>query len=196
MDIDGILKAIEGWSIATAIRNGLYSFPMLESIHVVGLAVVFGTILIIDLRLLGAASVGRPFQKMASDILKWTWMGFAVTLITGALMFTTNASVYYHNNYFRIKMLLLLLAGMNMGIFELTTGKKVQSWGQELSTPRAAKTAAKISLLIWICVIVCGRLVGFTTSRAAAPPPPSDVNFDDLFQAAPANNETPANSPK
>lgn len=183
MDIDGILKAIEGWSVASAIRNGLYSFPMLESIHVVGLAVVFGTILIIDLRLLGAASANRPFQKMAPEILKWTWVGFAVTLVTGALMFTTNAGVYYHNTYFRIKMLLLLLAGVNMGIFELTTGRRVQLWGQELSTPRAAKTAAKVSLLIWISVIVCGRLIGFTTSRAAAvEAPPADINFEDFLK--------------
>lgn len=187
MDIDGILKAIEAWSFAAAIRNGLYWFPMLESIHVVGLAVVFGTILIIDLRLLGAASVNRPFQKMAQDILKWTWAGFVVALVTGALMFTTNATVYYHNTYFRIKMLLLLLAGVNMGIFEFTTGRQVQAWGQELSTPRAARTAAKLSLLIWVSVIVCGRLIGFTTSRAAVETPTDDINFEDLFEAAPSD---------
>ncbi|MEI9814256.1 MAG: DUF6644 family protein [Acidobacteriota bacterium] len=182
MDIDGILKSIEGWSLATAIRNGLYSFPMLESIHVIGLAVVFGTILIVDLRLMGVASISRPFQRMAPEILKWTWVGFAITLITGALMFTTNATVYFHNTYFRIKMLLLLLAGVNMGIFELTTGKRAQQWGQEASTPPAARTAARLSLLIWVGVIITGRLIGFTTSRAAAPPPPSDINFDDFLK--------------
>src|SRR5262245_3861431 len=125
MDIDALLKSIEGWSLAAAIRNGLYSFPALESIHVIGLAIVFGMILIIDLRLLGLASTRRPFQRMAPEILKWTWVGFAIVVITGALMFTTNATVYFHNTYFRVKMALLLLAGINMGIFELTTGRQV-----------------------------------------------------------------------
>lgn len=183
MDIDGILKSIEGWSVATAIRNGLYLFPVLESIHVVGLAVVFGTILIIDLRLLGAASLGRPFQRMMPEIVKWTWAGFAVALITGALMFTTNASVYYYNTWFRAKMLLLLLAGVNMGIFEATLGRQVQQWGSERSTPAAARRAAVLSLLIWVSIIVAGRLIGFTTSRATATTAPAEeINFDDIFQ--------------
>jgi hypothetical protein len=183
MDIDALLKSVEGWGIASAIRNGLYSFPMLESIHVIGLAIVFGTILIIDLRLLGAASANRPFQRMAPEILKWTWVGFAITLITGALMFTTNATVYYHNTYFRIKMLLLLLAGVNMGIFELTTGKQVEKWGEQQATPFAARTAAKFSLVLWVSIIVFGRLIGFTTSHAtAAPPAPETQQLDDLFK--------------
>jgi uncharacterized membrane protein len=181
VDIAALLKTIEAWSLATAIREGLYSFPMLESIHVVGLAVVFGTILIIDLRLLGKASMARPFSRMAGDILKWTWVGFAITVITGALMFTTNATVYYNNTYFRIKMLLLVLAGVNMGIFELTTGRRAQQWGQESTTPRAARTAAKFSLLIWISVIVFGRLIGFTTSRVATTEPAPDINFEELL---------------
>lgn len=183
MDLDALLKSIEGWSVAAAIRNGLYSFPMLESIHVIGLAIVFGTILIIDLRLLGVASAGRPFQRMAPEILKCTWAGFAIVVITGVLMFTTNATVYYHNTYFRVKMLLLLLAGINMGIFELTTGRRVAKWGELQATPAAARTAAKLSLLLWVSIIVTGRLIGFTTSHAAAAPPaPETQQLDDLFK--------------
>ncbi len=184
MDVDALLKSIEGWSLATAIREGLYLFPMLESIHVIGLALVFGTILIIDLRLMGVASMGRPFQRMAPEIVKWTWFGFAVALITGALMFTTNATVYYHNTYFRIKMLLLLLAGVNMGIFESTTGRQVAKWGDQRSTPSSARIAARFSLVLWVSIIVFGRLIGFTTSNAKTkvePPPPSE-QLDDLFK--------------
>ena len=70
---------------------------------------VFGTIAIIDLRLLGIASTQRSFQRMASEILKWTWAAFALTALTGALMFITNARVYYHNFFFRTKMVLLAL---------------------------------------------------------------------------------------
>src|SRR6185369_12790555 len=107
IDVDPLLKSLEATALATKIRDSVFLFPMLESTHVIGLALVFGTISIIDLRLLGLASTQRSFQRMASDILKWTWAAFVLTALTGLLMFTTNASLYYHNLYFRIKMLLL-----------------------------------------------------------------------------------------
>jgi len=183
MDIAAVLQWIEGSSLAGRIRDSLLLFPLLESMHVIGLALVFGTIAIIDLRLLGAASTERPFKRMASDIMKWTWGAFALTALTGALMFTTNASVYYHNFYFRTKMLLLLLAGINMLVFELTLGRAVHRWDSAPSAPRAGKAAAVLSLAIWISVIFAGRLIGFTTSRAkpVAPAPP-DSTLEELFQ--------------
>src|SRR5215469_2945630 len=105
MSVAGILSAIESSSIPEAIRNSLYWFPLIESFHVFGLTMVFGTIAIIDLRLLGIASVHRPFTRIASDVLKWTWAAFGLTLSTGLLIFNTNAAVYYHNAFFRTKML-------------------------------------------------------------------------------------------
>src|SRR5262249_44887702 len=109
MDIPTFLASLESSGIAARIRDSLYIFPLIESTHVFGLAMVFGTIAIIDLRLLGVASTHRPFRRMASDILKWTWLAFIVTAITGALMFITNAGVYYHNFFFRTKMVMLAL---------------------------------------------------------------------------------------
>ena len=141
MIISEVLKSIENTSIASSIRDSLYLFPMLESIHVVGLAIVFGTIATIDLRLLGLASTNRPFRRMASDILKWTWVAFTITFLTGGLMFTTNATVYFHNSVFQAKMAVLLLAGINMGVFELTTGRTAQKWDTSSSPPAAAKSA-------------------------------------------------------
>ena len=94
-------------------------------------AVVFGTATIMDFRLLGIASRNRPFTVIKSDILKWVWGAFVLTAITGSLMFTTNASVYYDNFFFRTKVLLLALAGINMLVFELTTGG-----GPEIGGPR------------------------------------------------------------
>src|SRR5881275_27737 len=104
MDISALLASLESSGLATGIRQSLFVFPLIESTHVFGLAMVFGTIAIIDLRLLGIASARRSFRRMAADILKWTWAAFAVTAVTGALMFITNAAVYYHNFFFRTKM--------------------------------------------------------------------------------------------
>lgn len=189
IDINALLKWLEASGLATRIRDSVFLFPMIESTHVIGLALVFGTIAIIDLRLLGMASTSRSFQRMASDILKWTWGAFALTALTGSLMFTTNASVYYHNFYFRTKMVLLALTGINMLFFELTAARTIHSWDTAPSAPRAGKAVAVLSLTMWIAIVCVGRLIGFTTTRAAAaPPPPAGVSFDDFLQGAPPDS--------
>jgi hypothetical protein len=186
MDIVAFLKSLEASGLATRIRDSLWLFPLIESTHVIGLALVFGTIVIIDLRLLGIASTQRSFTRMASDILKWTWAAFALTALTGTLMFTTKAVVYYHNFFFRTKMVLLVLSGINMLIFELTAGRTIHNWDKAPSAPSAGKAVAAVSLVMWISIIIMGRLIGFTTSRAAVlAPPPAGVNFDDFLQGTP-----------
>lgn len=185
MDISGFLKALEISGLATRIRGSLWLFPLIESTHVIALTLVFGTIAVIDLRLLGVASTERSFKRMASDILKWTWAAFALAALTGSLMFITNARVYYHNFFFRIKMLLLVLTGLNMLVFELTAGRAIHRWDGARSAPPAGKVAAALSLAIWISIIFMGRMIGFTTTRAAVVAPPPNVNFDDFLQGTP-----------
>src|SRR3954465_2449048 len=101
MTIEEFLASLQASSLAGTIRDSLYLFPLIESMHVVGLTMVFGTIAIVDLRLLGIAWSRRPFSRIAEDVLKWTWAAFALTVATGLLMFITNAGVYYHNFFFR-----------------------------------------------------------------------------------------------
>ena len=186
--IDAILQSIEASGLATKIRDSLLLFPLIESTHVFGLAVVFGTILVIDLRLLGIASSGRPFGRVASDIFKLTWTAFAITALTGALMFTTNARVYYHNVFFRTKMLLLLLTAINMLVFELTAGRQIHRWEKSPSAPPIGKVVASLSLAIWIGIICMGRIIGFTTSReTVVVRPPPGINFDDFLLTTPPN---------
>ena len=182
MDIASLLEWLQRTSLAVHVRDSLFAFPLIESTHVVGLTLVFGTIVIFDLRLLGLASTKRPFQRLAADILPWTWVAFLVSAATGALMFITNASVYYHNAYFRAKMTLLLLAAINMLVFELTTRRTVGSWDRSASAPPLGRAIAAISLVIWIGVIVTGRMIGFTTTRASlSEPAPVEQNLEELL---------------
>ena len=123
--------------------------------------------------------------------MKWTWVAFALTALTGALMFITNAAVYFHNIYFRTKMLLLVLAAINVLVFELTARQTLARWDQAPSSPPLGRAVATISLVIWVAVIVAGRMIGFTTTRASVDEPaPVEVNFDDLL-GLPADNATP-----
>ena len=114
MDITPWLKALEDSGLATAIRNSSYWFPCLEALHVMSLSLVLGTITVVDLRMLGLTSKGRSAERVSMEVLKWTWGGFALAVLTGVVMFTTNARVYANNTAFQIKLVLLVLAGLNM----------------------------------------------------------------------------------
>jgi len=192
VDIASLLEWLQETSLAVHIRDSLFAFPLIESTHVIGLTLVFGTIAIIDLRLLGLASTNRPFQRLAADTLKWTWVAFAVSALTGGLMFITNATVYYHNAYFRAKIALLALAALNMLVFEVTTRRSVAQWDRDASAPPLARVVAAASLVIWISVIVTGRMIGFTTTRATvAEPAPVEQNLEDLL-GFPGESSPPA----
>jgi hypothetical protein len=141
---------------------------------------VFGTIAIVDLRLLGLASSDRRVSRMVLDIMKWTWAAFALAVVTGVLMFITNAGVYFHNFYFRSKMVLLALSGINMLVFDLTSARSIQQWDRDRAAPAAGKTAAILSLLLWIGVIFAGRWIGFTSTRGSSTAEPN-VNIEDLL---------------
>ena len=192
MDITGWLKSLEDSGLASSLRSSLYYFPFLESIHVMALAVVFGTILVVDLRVLGLASRQRPFNRMSSELLRLTWGAFAVSVLTGALMFTTNARVYAHNTAFQVKMLLLLCAGINMAVFHLTAGKKVASWDTARAAPAIGRSTAALSIALWVAIIFTGRVIGFTTTGAQAKEAPAPTgNFDDFLNATPATSAAP-----
>lgn len=178
MDWSPFLKSLEDSGLATSLRGSLYYFPLLESVHVMALSVLFGTILVVDLRALGIASTGRSFTRMSSELLPITWSAFAVSALTGSLMFITNARVYAHNTSFLIKMLLLALAGLNMAVFHLKD--------RAPSVPGIGRVTAALSLALWVAIIVAGRVIGFTTTGAqakqAAPP---TMNFDDFLSGGP-----------
>jgi Family of unknown function (DUF6644) len=178
-----VIPSLEASGLATGIRNSLYLFPLIESVHVIGLTIVFGTILIIDLRLLGLASTQRSFTAIASDVFKWTWLAFVVTVTTGGLMFITNAGTYYNSSYFRAKMVLLALSGLNVLVFERTARRSVHVWDRKTAPP-AGRAVAALSLVIWITVIVLGRWVGFTTSSSPAQLDP-DINLEQLEDLIP-----------
>ena len=180
MDITAILKSVESSGLAAWIRDSLYAFPLIESFHVVGLTMVFGTIAIIDLRLLGLSWTYRPFTKITRDIVKWTWFAFALTVTTGLLMFITNAGVYFNNFQFRSKMVLIALSGLNMLVFELTAGRVVHRWDTDKAAPPAGRLAGALSLVLWISIIFLGRWIGFTTTGHATPD--TEINLDDLFK--------------
>jgi len=156
-----IFQTLQDTSIATAIREGNTLFPWIESIHVLAIVTVVGTISIIDMRLIGLPAHRKSVRKLMQDVLPLTWGAFALAVLTGSLLFSSRATKYVTIIWFVSKMVLLLLAGLNMVYFHIITYRSIHLWDELAETPRAAKIAGTLSLLLWIGVVFCGRLVGF-----------------------------------
>jgi len=162
VEVDRALGWLQATAVATTISENEIIFPWIESVHVLAIVLVVGTISIVDLRLLGVASLDRTVHRLMGDVLPYTWGAFAIAATTGSLMFSSDAVHYAHNFFFRGKLILLVLAGLNMAVFHLVGIGDVERWGATGQTPVAAKTAAAVSLLVWIAVVAFGRGVGFT----------------------------------
>ena len=176
MNTPAFVQAIYDSGIAMWMRGSLKAMPLIEATHVLAIATVFGTIFIVDLRLLGMAGTSRPYSVVAREMLGKTWAAFIVAVITGMLLVTPNAITYYVNTAFRLKLLALLLAGINMVVFQVLTARTMPQWDTSPRPPGAARTAAIISLLLWTAIIFLGRWIGFTKGYDFAVP--EDVQFE------------------
>lgn len=176
MDLAGIVNSIQGSGLGEWMRTSVKAMPIVNSIHVLAAATVFGTILIVDLRLLGFPDTRRSFTRIADELLRLTWAAFALALLSGGLMFAANANTYFDNTAFQLKMLALLGAGINMAIFQYITFRSVAAWDKGAPTPLAGKVAGALSILIWVTVIFLARWIGFTKGYDFEVP--ENVNFE------------------
>ncbi len=157
-----LLSSLEATPWGIAIRESTWLFPTIETIHVLFLVLVVGSIMVVDLRLLNLASRQRSVQELTRDVLPWTWIAFVCAAITGGLLFTSAAVKYVGIWQFDAKMCMLLLAAINMGIFHLGAFRTVVHWDEAPARPpAAAKVAGGISLAIWVTIVALGRWIGF-----------------------------------
>jgi len=135
-------------------------FPFLESIHVLAIALLVGSILMVDLRLLGLAATKYAANRVTRELIPWTWGALCVAMVAGTGMFMTRAATYLENPAFQTKLVLLLLAGGNMALFQFRTFRDVEVWNTAVVTPVAARVAGAASLLLWAGVVLAGRWTG------------------------------------
>jgi hypothetical protein len=146
---------------STSIRESVWVFPIIESIHVLSITVLVGTIAVFDLRLLGALMKREPVSVIARQVLPWTWAGFAVMFGSGLLLFIAEAGTNYYNLAFRIKLALLFLVGLNPLIFHTSVFRKVADWELAEAIPLRARVAAVVSLTLWAGIIVAARMIAY-----------------------------------
>ena len=160
--LESFLQSLQDTSIASAIREGDSLFPWIECVHVLALTLVIGSIAMVDLRLLGLRSRNRGVVETTSEVLPITWTAFAFALISGGMMFASNAVAYAHNAFFQAKMALVIFAGLNMLGYHFVVGRNAASWHTGASTPLKARLVGATSLALWIAIAACGRWIGFT----------------------------------
>jgi hypothetical protein len=163
------------WSVD--LHESQYAYPLIESIHVWTMAVFFGSVVMFDLRLLGVTMRKVPASEVVDRLLPLTIAAFVLMVISGTLLFYAIPLRSYQSIFFRFKMLLLLLAGLNVWVFHSRVYPKVTTWDVGGAPPRAARVAGAVSLALWIGIVFSGRMIAYNWFDCDRQPQPAIINF-------------------
>jgi len=158
-----------------ALHESLYMYPLVESVHVLTLCLFVGLAAILDLRLLCLTLRRVPVSEVAAKLLPFMAAGFVVMVVTGSLLFYAIPVRSFHNVFFRAKMIMLVLAGVNAWVFHARVYRRVLEWDVAPITPRAARIGGAASLVLWAAIIVSGRMIAYNWFDCDKPQPPAVV---------------------
>ena len=161
MDIVSWCHWLQNTSWATSIRQSDFLFPVIEGSHILALSLSVGLIIMLDLRLLRLMLPTERVSKIMHQVMPWALPGFAIMFLTGLLLFFAQAEKVYTNGYFRVKMLVLVLLGINALVYQVKFYPAMAEWDLSESVPRGAQLIAAVSLVFWMVVIACGRLMAY-----------------------------------
>jgi hypothetical protein len=160
MSILQICEWIANTSMSVHIRESIWTYPIIESVHVLGLTLFLGLLLLWDTRLLGIVLRRVPVSALWRQLFPWIAFGAIIITISGSLLFWSDPVKFYGNVFFRIKVLALLLAAANAAAYHLGIERRLVEW-DTAATPRAAKIAGATSIAVWAIVVVVGRLIAY-----------------------------------
>lgn len=161
MSIFEIAQIINDSQFGTSIRESVYVYPLLEALHLIGLAFSVGLILFVDLRLVGIFLRSVPVTEILRPLRPWLLTGFAVTISTGVLLFIADAAKVIHIWIFPFKLLFIFLAGINALWFERRWGHRTSEWEHKPIIPKQVRFAGWTSLMLWSAVVIAGRLIPY-----------------------------------
>lgn len=165
MHLYALAQWLQNTSWATGIRESLNLYPALYTLHIFGFVIMVTATSVLDLRLLGLGLVNRSVSSVSHLAIPWARFGLSANLITGFLVFAAQAVDMYTNTAFRVKMLLVLLAGLNVALIELTIKRNEGDWGEKGRAPGMARFSAVLSILLWLGIVAMSRVIGFTGAR-------------------------------
>jgi hypothetical protein len=166
MYLTSFLQWLDATHFSHYMRDSIWAEPLVETIHVLTLTLFLGFAILLDLRLLGVCMRKRRVSSVLDQFNPYLFFGFAVMIVSGVLLFSGDPLSFYSTIFFKVKMILLVFAGLNVLIFNATIRKKVAQWDLAPKTPQAAKIAAVVSLVLWAAIVAAGRAIAY-----AIPPP-------------------------
>ena len=166
MSVIRFLQWLNDTTFSITMRDSTWAEPVVETIHVLTLTLFLGFTVLLDLRLLGVSMRRRRVSEVLQELNPWLVGGFLVMIVTGVLLFCGDPVAFYNSIFFKVKMLMLLLAGLNVWLFNATVGRKMAEWEIDAETPGRAKAAAVVSLVLWVAIVAAGRAIAYSL-----PPP-------------------------
>lgn len=145
----------------TGIRDSVWLFPVIETVHIVGIVLLVGSTAVLDLRLMGLTFRQESVSKIAERFIPWSLAGFIVQIVTGLLLFSSEATKMYSNLGFQIKMGLLVIAGINALVFHSIAYQSVGKWDRDPVGPLSARAAGLVSLVLWFGIVAAGRWIAY-----------------------------------
>jgi hypothetical protein len=152
---------LEATALSQAMRGSLWMYPIVEVVHILGFVILVGSVAMFDFRILGM-SKGLPVQRLGRHLLRWAVASLVLIVPAGLMMFSAHPQDFISNRIFVLKMLLIMMAALNAAMFHIGPYRSADQWDTQISAPASAKLHASLSLLIWIAVISCGRLLAYT----------------------------------
>jgi hypothetical protein len=177
MSLLAFFQQLAETSWSTALHESEIGYSIIESTHVWSLALFFGLVLMFDLRLLGWTMRKVPLSEFSRRMLPWTIAGFVIMVISGTLLVYAIPVRTYQSIFFRIKVVLLVLAGLNVWYFHARVQAKSAAWDADAVPPRAARVAGALSLVLWIGVVVTGRMIAYNWYDCDRQPQSDLINF-------------------
>lgn len=166
MHFASFLQWIHDTSFSVVMRESNWAEPIVETIHVLTLTLFFGFAVLLDLRLLGVVLTSRPISEVLKQLNVWLTIGYVIMIVTGILLFVGDPVAFFSTFPFKLKMVLLVIAGINAVLFNVTIGRKTDTWDRSPDPPWQAKLSGVISLVLWISIIAAGRVIAYVL-----PPP-------------------------
>lgn len=154
-------KWLESQAWSSDLHGSFYMYNWIESTHVMTLMVCLGMLAVVDLRMLGLCLTDVPASRLAARLQKPMLVGFTVMFITGILLFSAIPVRTTQSLWFRIKLVLLVVAAINAWLFHRHMNASVASWDTAKRPPTRTRVAAALSLAIWAGVVVTGRFIAY-----------------------------------
>ncbi len=166
MSFDAFLHWLNDTPFSIVMRESLWAEPVMETIHVLTLSLFLGFVVLLDLRLLDVSLRRKRVSEVFEQLNPGLFSGFAIMIVTGVLLFVADPVAFYSTLFFKLKMIMLGAAIVNVLLFNFTLGKRMMEWDHAPRTPFGVKLCGAASLLLWVSIVAAGRGIAYTL-----PPP-------------------------